>query len=228
MEGGRVQGVIIDKPFIVGSAAFRLNAEEKEGDNTHRWSVYVRGVGNSDISYYVRQVNFLLHQTIANPLRQITRPPFQVTDVKGWGEFVIQVEIFFHDPAESSVKLSHPLKLYPSSHAVSKRKPVISEMYDQFMFVTPTQGFLTALEAQDTKVTAHWLTQLGETAVAQRLHNLPPYDPQANPLTQYWNDQRFADEESRDLTALDSMRAEMLKKTDALRRQLHTIETDGR
>lgn len=38
-------------------------------DHTHQWTVSVRGVGENDISHFIKKVQFKLHDTYANPLR---------------------------------------------------------------------------------------------------------------------------------------------------------------
>ena len=91
--------------------------------NPNRWSCYVRGLDNNeDISYYIKKVVFQLHPSFPEPVKSknywfITCPavekyPFEISQT-GWGEFDIGVKIFFNDPAEKPVELTHGLKLYP-------------------------------------------------------------------------------------------------------------------
>ena len=69
--------------------------------------------GKDDISHFIKRVQFKLHDTYAQPTRNIDRPPFQVTE-SGWGEFEIQIKIFFVPEAnEKPITLFHHLKLHP-------------------------------------------------------------------------------------------------------------------
>ncbi len=55
----------------------------------------------------------------------------------GWGEFQIQIKIFFHDPAQRPVTLNHQLRLYPPEDMgqLKTSKPVLSEYYDELVFL---------------------------------------------------------------------------------------------
>ncbi|PWN48947.1 protein AF-9 [Violaceomyces palustris] len=69
--------------------------------------------GKDDISHFIKRVQFKLHDTYAQPTRNIDKPPYSVTET-GWGEFEIQVKIFFIPEAnEKPVTLFHHLKLHP-------------------------------------------------------------------------------------------------------------------
>ncbi|KAN0060651.1 NuA4 histone H4 acetyltransferase complex and the SWR1 complex subunit [Thecaphora frezii] len=69
--------------------------------------------GRDDISHFIRRVQFKLHDTYAQPTRNVDKPPFSVTET-GWGEFDIQMKIFFVPEAnEKPVTVFHHLKLHP-------------------------------------------------------------------------------------------------------------------
>ena len=55
-----------------------------------------------------------LHETIPNPSRAMDLPPFSVTET-GWGEFDIQIKVFFTPEcgAEKPITFYHHLKLHP-------------------------------------------------------------------------------------------------------------------
>jgi YEATS domain-containing protein 4 len=44
-------------------------------------------------------VAFQLHASFAQPIRELTQPPFEVTE-RGWGEFEAQIKIVWKDPTE--------------------------------------------------------------------------------------------------------------------------------
>ncbi len=64
----RLTGVTIQKPFVYGNASFALGKEQKD-ENSHRWTVYLRGLNNEDLSYYIKEVSFALHESFKDPVR---------------------------------------------------------------------------------------------------------------------------------------------------------------
>lgn len=56
-------------PIIYGNSAVALKKPENE--HTHRWTIFVRGFNNEDISTYVRKVVFKLHESFVQPNRGI-------------------------------------------------------------------------------------------------------------------------------------------------------------
>lgn len=127
---------IIIKPFIYGSVAFSLGKKANE-EITHKWCTYVRGVNNEDISAYIKEVHFILHNSFANHIRKVTKWPFELYEI-GWGEFDVKIKIFLVDETIKPLEVLHPLKLYPlQSHASSSKRPVVIENYDEIIFVNP-------------------------------------------------------------------------------------------
>ncbi|KAI2566958.1 YEATS4 isoform 4, partial [Pan troglodytes] len=91
-----------------------------------------------DMSAYVKKIQFKLHESYGNPLRVVTKPPYEITET-GWGEFEIIIKIFFIDPNERPVTLYHLLKLFQSdTNAMLGKKTVVSEFYDEMIFQDPT------------------------------------------------------------------------------------------
>jgi len=130
---------IIVKPIVYGSVAFWLG---KKADDkiSHKWSVYVRGINNEDISYFVKEVEFTLHASFDNYVRVVKKWPFELYE-SGWGQFDIIITIHLIDETAKPIEFVHPLKLYPSQAHVSMstKKPVVSESYDEIIFVNPRQ-----------------------------------------------------------------------------------------
>lgn len=54
----------------------------------------VRGPNDEDLSTFVQEVVFTLHPSFPNPVKTVTSPPFEVTEV-GWGEFEAGIRIVF-------------------------------------------------------------------------------------------------------------------------------------
>lgn len=75
--------------------------------------------GKDDISHFIKRVQFKLHDTYPQPTRNVDKPPFSVTET-GWGEFEIQIKVFFVPEAnEKPITLFHHLKLHPWLQSVA-------------------------------------------------------------------------------------------------------------
>ena len=141
-------------PIIYGNSAVALKKPDNE--HTHRWTVFVRGFNNEDISTYVRKVVFKLHESFLQPNRGtnvyctfghlyynksflvVDKFPFEITET-GWGEFQIQIKIFFNETGiEKPVILTHNLRLYEAGEDLDLQikngcKPVLAEHYDEIV-----------------------------------------------------------------------------------------------
>jgi YEATS domain-containing protein 4 len=106
-------------------------------------------VNDEDISYWLKKVQFKLHETYAQSVRTIEAPPFEVTET-GWGEFEIQIKLYF--VAESTEKpqtLWHSLKLHPYGDDIEgkkeRREVVVSQNYEEALFNEPVEQFYDIL-----------------------------------------------------------------------------------
>jgi len=130
--------VVIIKPILYGNTAKHFGSKRDSDGHTHRWSIYVRSFNNDDISAYVSKVQFRLHETYPNHVRVVTQPPFEVEE-SGWGEFEIQITIYFADPNEKPVMLYHHLKLFSTDpDVVAGTKALVNEHYDELIFQEPS------------------------------------------------------------------------------------------
>lgn len=86
-------------PIVYGSMAFYLGKNKSQDLNTHRWSLFIRGPNDEDLSIFVSKVAFSLHESFAEPVRVIEKAPFEVSEL-GWGEFAAKIRIFFKDPGK--------------------------------------------------------------------------------------------------------------------------------
>jgi len=138
-SGGRVKGVTVIKPIVFGNQARYFGKKREEDGHTHSWTVYVKPYLNDDMSVYVKKVHFRLHDSYTNQVRVVLKPPYEVTET-GWGEFEVQIKIYFHDPNERPVTIYHILKLFQTDpNVLTGKKPVISEQYDEMIFQDPSQ-----------------------------------------------------------------------------------------
>jgi YEATS domain-containing protein 4 len=91
----RVKGVQIYRPFIYGTTARKFSDEFPKPpgtppDHTHAWTVFVKGVDDTDITYWCKKVQFKLHESIPNPLRSESSLRFMA--LSGGGGVIIEVK----------------------------------------------------------------------------------------------------------------------------------------
>ncbi|XP_039516473.1 YEATS domain-containing protein 4 isoform X1 [Pimephales promelas] len=167
-SGGRVKGVTIVKPIVFGNVARYFGKKREDDGHTHQWTVYVKPYRNEDMSAYVKKIQFKLHESYGNPLRVVTKPPYEITET-GWGEFEIIIKIFFIDPNERPVTLYHLLKLFQSDSSAMPKKTVVSEFYDEMIFQDPTAMMQQLLNTtrQLTLGAYKHETELSHVAVAE-------------------------------------------------------------
>jgi YEATS domain-containing protein 4 len=149
----RVRGVQIYRPFIYGTEAIPFDPanrpKDAPADHTHKWKVFVRGINNEDISYWLRKVQFKLHDTYANSVRMIESPPFEVEET-GWGEFEIAIKFYFNpESTEKPQQIWHGLKLHPYHGDVEQQKRdrtmISSVCYEEVLFNEPVEHFYDIL-----------------------------------------------------------------------------------
>eukprot|EP01097_Dermamoeba_algensis_P007987 TRINITY_DN516_c0_g2_i1.p1 TRINITY_DN516_c0_g2~~TRINITY_DN516_c0_g2_i1.p1 ORF type:complete len:259 (-),score=66.96 TRINITY_DN516_c0_g2_i1:660-1400(-) len=139
MTEKRVRGTVITKPIVYGTIAFWLGGKKTEEGHTHKWTVFLRSPQNEDYSSFIKKVVFCLHPSFVPPKRPVEKPPYELS-VTGWGEFDINIKIYL-DCQEKPIDLFHPLKLYPPEGMNSSvKKPVVTETYDELVFVDPLES----------------------------------------------------------------------------------------
>ncbi|XP_072969208.1 transcription initiation factor TFIID subunit 14b isoform X2 [Typha angustifolia] len=143
----RLKDVEISIPIVYGTISFWLGKKASEY-NSHKWTVYVRGATNEDLSVIVKRAVFQLHPSFNNPTRVVESAPFELSE-SGWGEFEIAITLFFHsDVCDKQLDLYHQLRLYPDddSGPQSTKKPVVVETYDEIVFSEPTESFFLRVQ----------------------------------------------------------------------------------
>jgi YEATS domain-containing protein 4 len=192
----RLKDVTVTKPFVYGTAAWWLGKVAPE-EHSHKWTIYVRGLENEDLGYYVKKVTFQLHTSFKDSTRVIEKAPFEVTET-GWGEFSIGIKVFFHDAREPPVTLSHHLRLFPEGGTPqTTKRPVMSERYDEFVFVNPTEAYHKALM----------------TGPSRRFDS--------HPLNDYFTTKLFVEQERKHIDQLTKAHSKVVQKIEDLRRRLH-------
>jgi YEATS domain-containing protein 4 len=135
-------------PIVYGSVAYFLGKKADELQ-THEWTLFLRGPNHEDLSPVISKIIFQLHPSFAQPTREITEPPYKVTE-RGWGEFEAQIHIHWKDPTEMTTILNHTIKLYPPGTPpnvmpTDTETPVLAETYDEVVFTDPSESFFRAL-----------------------------------------------------------------------------------
>lgn len=226
-EARRYPDTAVSVPIVYGSCAFFLGKKAHE-TATHKWTLFVRGPNDEDLSVFISKVAFSLHESFAEPVRIIEKPPFEVTEL-GWGEFAAKIRLFFKDPEEQPVDIVHVIKLYPQgqsassqaaqqgSSAQSSRKPVMSEAYDEVVFAEPTTHFRqrllsyapSALPASDLQASG----AKGEAAVA----------PGAlNPMYEHYT----VFDEEQDLISIMGAQQHLLREIDIAKTKLVGLDAE--
>uniref|UniRef100_A0A803NCI6 YEATS domain-containing protein n=1 Tax=Chenopodium quinoa TaxID=63459 RepID=A0A803NCI6_CHEQI len=117
--------------LFYGTIAFWLGRKATESQS-HKWTVYVRGATNEDLSVVVKRVVFQLHPSFNNPIRVVDSPPFELSEC-GWGEFEIAISLYFHSDACDRkldvVVLSLPRSLLWWNHMMKLFFPDPSELF---------------------------------------------------------------------------------------------------
>ena len=147
-------------PISWGSVAFQIGRSRvgNSQEHSHRWMVFVRGAAGQDITPAVSRIVFTLHHTIRDHVREVARPPFQVTET-GWGVFEIQIAVHFHAALGCApLLLAHTLKLFHDQQGVPPERPVLSECFDELVFNdvpagAPPLRLASAAAAEDAMAT---------------------------------------------------------------------------
>lgn len=145
----RMKGVQLAIPVVTGTVAISLGKKATE-TATHTWTVYLRSPLNQNLGQIIRKVIFHLHDSFANPNRDVKSPPFELKE-NGWGEFDILIEIHFHDDVqEPPIELLHHLRLGLDMHGKPQKRPHVFEMYEELVFWEPTAALYDRVTKNST------------------------------------------------------------------------------
>lgn len=179
---------------VFGTEAQLFDPEKKPAntppDHTHHWRVFVKGVNGEDITYWLKKVQFKLHETYAQSVRTVEQPPFEVTET-GWGEFEIQVKLYFvPESGEKPQTLWHGLKLHPYGPDAEERKArrdvITSQNYEEVVFNEPVDHFYDLLTGGVPPGAAKGKGGKGAKMAAQRgarSAEIPMNDSAGNPYS---------------------------------------------
>jgi len=159
--GKRVKGVQIFRPFVYGTTARPFDDKTNPkppgvpDDHTHSWIVFVKGIDDVDVTYWLRRVQFKLHESIPNHVRMIEGEKgkaFQIQET-GWGEFEITIKLYYvPESGEKPQTLYHHLRLHPYGRTEEEKETmrlnggeVISWTYEEQIFNEPYEAFYDIL-----------------------------------------------------------------------------------
>ncbi|KAI0603394.1 yeats family-domain-containing protein [Biscogniauxia sp. FL1348] len=169
--GKRVKGVQIYRPFVYGTTARPFNDTDNPRpagvplDHTHSWQVFVKGIEDTDIFYWLRRVQFKLHESIPNHLRTIDAETIMkenegkgkkqrafVVNETGWGEFEITIKLYYDSKSgEKPQTLYHHLRLHPYGRTEAEKEAmrnggeVVAWTYEEQLFNEPFEEFYKIL-----------------------------------------------------------------------------------
>ncbi|XP_068640425.1 transcription initiation factor TFIID subunit 14b-like isoform X1 [Aristolochia californica] len=223
VQAKRLKDVEISIPIVYGTISFWLGKKASES-HSHKWTVFVRGATNEDLSAVVKRAVFQLHPTFSNPTRIVESPPFEVSEY-GWGEFEIAITLFFHsDICDKQLDLYHGLKLYhdEDSGPQSTKKPVIMESYDEIVFPDPTETFYTRIQNHPVAIVPRLPagTSLPAPVAIENTNEKKRGDTKDHPLSQWFQNFSEADELSKLAAARQQVQTHIVK----LKRQLSMID----
>ncbi|XP_061402069.1 YEATS domain-containing protein 2 [Musca vetustissima] len=105
--------------FVVGNTSKFIGSEQDRDPKnksqilTHKWLVYVQTKNSTvPLEKFVKKVRFHLHHSYRpNDIVDVLSPPFHVAR-RGWGEFPIRVQLFFHEEFnQKPIQLLHTVVL---------------------------------------------------------------------------------------------------------------------
>ncbi|TPX10871.1 uncharacterized protein E0L32_008260 [Thyridium curvatum] len=158
--GKRVKGCQIFRPFVYGTTARPFDDKTNPkppgvpDDHTHSWQVFVKGVDDTDITYWLRRVQFKLHESIPNHVRMVESEKGKAfsVDETGWGEFEITVKLYYvSESGEKPQTLYHHLRLHPygrtdaEKEAMRANGEVVAWTYEEQLFNEPYDAFYEVL-----------------------------------------------------------------------------------
>lgn len=126
---------LIHKPVIFGTYAI-FRGKKVQQEKMYAWCCYVRGRDGEDISKFISKVEFELDPSFPEPVITVTKPPFYMHEV-GWGQFPINIKLYFADPTCQPVETVKDLILFDELNPTTKR-PIVTEEYNELVFIDPT------------------------------------------------------------------------------------------
>ncbi|KAG0056495.1 hypothetical protein BGZ83_004753 [Gryganskiella cystojenkinii] len=107
-----------------------IKGQKQNGFPMRKWKISLQGLssnGDPEPMPYVDYVEYILHESFAQPVRKVTEYPFALQE-KGWGEFDMKIMLHFTDKSVPPVALDHDLNFqssqYESAHTLTFKPDV--------------------------------------------------------------------------------------------------------
>lgn len=157
--GKRVKGIQVARPFVYGTTARPFDPVKNPkppgvpDDHTHSWTAFVKGVDDTDITYWLKRVQFKLHESYRDGPRMVDGvqgKPFVISET-GWGEFEIAIKMHYvADSGEKPHTVYHMLKLHAYGTDEDRAAQVAngevrSWVYEEQLFNEPFEHFFDTL-----------------------------------------------------------------------------------
>ncbi|KAK7965019.1 YEATS family protein [Apiospora saccharicola] len=154
--GKRMKGVQIYRPFVYGTTAKPFNDTDNPRpagvplDHTHSWQVFVKGVEDTEIFYWVRRVQFKLHESIPNPMRAVDAEQIQKENS---GKPPRSSSAPSSQSGEKPQTLYHHLRLHPYGRTEEEKEAMRAQgggeikawTYEEQLFNEPFEEFYKLL-----------------------------------------------------------------------------------
>ena len=139
MQGHKRRHNLIHKPVVFGTYAI-YRGKKVPQEQLYAWCCYVRGKDGEDISKFISKVEFELDLSFPEPVITVTKPPFEMHEV-GWGQFTINIKLYFKDPSCKPIEAVKDLILFDDMQPTTKR-PIVTEDYNELVFVDPSPSMM--------------------------------------------------------------------------------------
>ncbi|KAI2808002.1 Mllt3p [Blomia tropicalis] len=97
-------------------------------------TVYVRGVDDAKINYFIEKVIFQLHESFPKPKRVIKEPPYQISE-SGYASFDLPIYVYFRNRLEpKSTILEYDM-------TIDLTKPITKFQREKLTFQNPSEEF---------------------------------------------------------------------------------------
>lgn len=149
----------ITKRILIGNETNPLK-KPIPNSHTHQWRLFFRPFDESDLSLYnvIESVTFHLHESFQNAHRNITQPPFEITE-NGWGEFEAAIDIQFKYGL-NNLQYKHTIVLFNSDK--KPKNSLTHTIFDEIIFVNPPEEAAKALLAPPMNVPVDWRSRINE------------------------------------------------------------------
>ncbi|KAF9112652.1 hypothetical protein BGX27_002997 [Mortierella sp. AM989] len=110
----------ITKEIKVITEQHVVKGQKHQGFLMRKWKISLMGInanGEEEPLPYVERVEYLLHETFAQPLRKVAEYPFMLQE-KGWGEFDMKIMLYFVDNSAPPFVMDHDLNFQATHYEV--------------------------------------------------------------------------------------------------------------